>query len=263
MARIVAIVNQKGGVGKTTTCVNLSAAISKIGKKVLAIDCDPQGNLTSGFGIDKKSLARTTYDVLIGSCSAEEAIIKNKFENLSILPANVNLAGAEIELVSMIAREFRLKDAIEKIKVEYDYIFIDCPPSLGLLTLNALAAADSVIIPIQCEYYALEGLTQLSNTISLVRKHLNKALEIDGVVLTMFDSRTNLSLEVVEEVKRFFGQKVFLSLIPRNVRLSEAPSFGLPGIIYDPESKGAKAYIELAEEYISRIENSLSRGANK
>ncbi|ADQ42042.1 cobyrinic acid ac-diamide synthase [Caldicellulosiruptor acetigenus I77R1B] len=263
MTRIVAIVNQKGGVGKTTTCVNLSAAISKIGKKVLAIDCDPQGNLTSGFGIDKKSLVRTTYDVLIGSCSAEEAIIKNKFENLSILPANVNLAGAEIELVSMIAREFRLKDAIEKIKVEYDYIFIDCPPSLGLLTLNALAAADSVIIPIQCEYYALEGLTQLSNTISLVRKHLNKALEIDGVVLTMFDSRTNLSLEVVEEVKRFFGQKVFLSLIPRNVRLSEAPSFGLPGIIYDPESKGAKAYIELAEEYISRIENSLSRGANK
>lgn len=261
MARIVAIVNQKGGVGKTTTCVNLSAAISKIGRKVLAIDCDPQGNLTSGFGIDKKSLKRTTYDVLIGSCSAEEAIIKNRFENLSILPANVNLAGAEIELVSMIAREFRLKDAIDKIKDEYDYIFIDCPPSLGLLTINALAAADSVIIPIQCEYYALEGLTQLSNTISLVRKHLNKALEIDGVVLTMFDSRTNLSLEVVEEVKRFFGQKVFLSLIPRNVRLSEAPSFGLPGIIYDPESKGAKAYIDLAEEYLSRIENSFSRGA--
>ncbi|ADQ05752.1 cobyrinic acid ac-diamide synthase [Caldicellulosiruptor owensensis OL] len=263
MARIVAIVNQKGGVGKTTTCVNLSAAISKKGKKVLAVDCDPQGNLTSGFGIDKKSLSRTTYDVLIGSCSAEEAIIKDKFENLSVLPANVNLAGAEIELVSMIARELRLKDAIEKIKIEYDYIFIDCPPSLGLLTLNALVAADSVIIPIQCEYYALEGLSQLSNTISLVRKHLNKRLEIDGVVLTMFDSRTNLSLEVVEEVKRFFGQKVFLSVIPRNVRLSEAPSFGLPGIIYDPDSKGAKAYIELAEEYINRIENSFSRGANK
>ncbi|WPX08827.1 ParA family protein [Anaerocellum danielii] len=261
MARTVAIVNQKGGVGKTTTCVNLSAAIGKIGKKVLAVDCDPQGNLTSGFGIDKKSLIRTTYDVLIGNCSAQEAIIKNKFENLNILPANVNLAGAEIELVSMIAREFRLKDAIEKIKDEYDYIFIDCPPSLGLLTLNALAAADSVIIPIQCEYYALEGLSQLSNTISLVRKHLNKNLEIDGVVLTMFDSRTNLSLEVVEEVKRFFGQKVFLSIIPRNVRLSEAPSFGLPGIIYDPESKGAKAYIELAEEYINRIEKSISRGA--
>uniref|UniRef100_A0A7C5ZDM6 Sporulation initiation inhibitor protein Soj n=1 Tax=Caldicellulosiruptor owensensis TaxID=55205 RepID=A0A7C5ZDM6_9FIRM len=263
MARIVAIVNQKGGVGKTTTCVNLSAAISKIGKKVLAVDCDPQGNLTSGFGIDKKSLTRTIYDVLIGSCSAEEAVIKNKFENLSVLPANVNLAGAEIELVSMIARELRLKDALEKIKVEYDYIFIDCPPSLGLLTLNALVAADSVIIPIQCEYYALEGLSQLSNTISLVRKHLNKRLEIDGVVLTMFDSRTNLSLEVVEEVKSFFGQKVFFSVIPRNVRLSEAPSFGLPGIIYDPDSKGAKAYIELAEEYINRIENSLSRGANK
>ncbi|ADQ08297.1 cobyrinic acid ac-diamide synthase [Caldicellulosiruptor hydrothermalis 108] len=261
MARIVAIVNQKGGVGKTTTCVNLSAAISRMQKKVLAVDCDPQGNLTSGFGIDKKSLTRTTYDVLIGNCSAEEAVIKNKFENLSVLPANVNLAGAEIELVSMIAREFRLKDAIEKIKDEYDYIFIDCPPSLGLLTLNALAAADSVIIPIQCEYYALEGLSQLSNTISLVRKHLNKNLEIDGVVLTMFDSRTNLSLEVVEEVKRFFGQKVFLSIIPRNVRLSEAPSFGLPGIIYDPESKGAKAYIKLAEEYINRIEKSISRGA--
>lgn len=209
MARIVAIVNQKGGVGKTTTCVNLSAAVSKMEKRVLAIDCDPQGNLTSGFGIDKKSLEKTTYDVLIGNCSADEAIVKEKFENLSILPANVNLAGAEIELVSMIAREFRLKDAIEKVKDEYDYIFIDCPPSLGLLTLNALAAADSVIIPIQCEYYALEGLSQLSNTISLVRKHLNKSLEIDGVVLTMFDSRTNLSLEVVEEVKRFFGQKVF------------------------------------------------------
>ncbi|BCS82461.1 ParA family protein [Anaerocellum diazotrophicum] len=261
MARIVAIVNQKGGVGKTTTCVNLSAAISRMSKKVLAIDCDPQGNLTSGFGIDKKSLGKTTYDVLIGNCSADEAIVKEKFENLSILPANVNLAGAEIELVSMIAREFRLKDAIEKIKDEYDYIFIDCPPSLGLLTINALATSNSVIIPIQCEYYALEGLSQLSNTISLVRKHLNKNLEIDGVVLTMFDSRTNLSLEVVEEVKRFFGQKVFLSLIPRNVRLSEAPSFGLPGIFYDPESKGAKAYIELAEEYINRIENTFSRGA--
>ncbi|ADQ47372.1 cobyrinic acid ac-diamide synthase [Caldicellulosiruptor kronotskyensis 2002] len=261
MARIVAIVNQKGGVGKTTTCVNLSAAVSKMEKRVLAIDCDPQGNLTSGFGIDKKSLEKTTYDVLIGNCSADEAIVKEKFENLSILPANVNLAGAEIELVSMIAREFRLKDAIEKVKDEYDYIFIDCPPSLGLLTLNALAAADSVIIPIQCEYYALEGLSQLSNTISLVRKHLNKSLEIDGVVLTMFDSRTNLSLEVVEEVKRFFGQKVFLSIIPRNVRLSEAPSFGIPGILYDPESKGAKAYIELAEEYINRIENTFSRGA--
>lgn len=253
MARVVAVVNQKGGVGKTTTCVNLSAAISKKGIKVLAIDCDPQGNLTSGFGIDKKKLEKTTYDVLIGDADIKEVIIKNKFENLDILPANVNLAGAEIELVSMMAREYRLKIAIESIKSEYDYIFIDCPPSLGLLTLNALAAADAVLIPIQCEYYALEGLSQLSNTINLVRKHLNKQLEIDGVVLTMFDSRTNLSLEVVEEVKRYFGEKVFLSIIPRNVRLSEAPSFGLPGIFYDPESKGARAYIELAEEYLNRL----------
>ncbi|WAM31562.1 ParA family protein [Caldicellulosiruptor naganoensis] len=254
MARVVAIVNQKGGVGKTTTCVNLTAAISSKGKKVLAIDCDPQGNLTSGFGIDKKALEKTTYEVLIGSADIRDVIIKDKFKNLDICPANINLAGSEIELVSMIAREYRLKDAIESIKNEYDYIFIDCPPSLGLLTLNALAASDSVIIPIQCEYYALEGLSQLSNTINLVRKHLNKHLEIDGVVLTMFDSRTNLSLEVVEEVKKYFGEKVFLSIIPRNVRLSEAPSFGLPGIFYDPDSKGARAYMELADEYLIKIE---------
>ncbi|AZT91577.1 ParA family protein [Caldicellulosiruptor changbaiensis] len=253
MARVVAVVNQKGGVGKTTTCVNLSAAISKKGKKVLAVDCDPQGNLTSGFGIDKKSLEKTIYDVLIGSADIKEVIIKDKFENLDILPSNVNLAGSEIELVSVIAREYRLKSAIESVKSEYDYIFIDCPPSLGLLTLNALAASDSVIIPIQCEYYALEGLSQLSSTINLVRKHLNKHLEIDGVVLTMFDSRTNLSLEVVEEVKKYFGEKVFLSIIPRNVRLSEAPSFGLPGIFYDPDSKGARAYIELADEYLNKV----------
>lgn len=211
MARVVAVVNQKGGVGKTTTCVNLSAAISSKGRKVLAIDCDPQGNLTSGFGIDKKILNKTTYEVLIGSADIKETIIKNRFENLDVCPANVNLAGSEIELVSMIAREYRLKDAIESVKDEYDYIFIDCPPSLGLLTLNALAASDSVIIPIQCEYYALEGLSQLSNTINLVRKHLNRHLEIDGVVLTMFDSRTNLSVEVVEEVRRYFGEKVFLA----------------------------------------------------
>ncbi|WAM33854.1 ParA family protein [Caldicellulosiruptor morganii] len=259
MARVVAVVNQKGGVGKTTTCVNLSAAISSKGRKVLAIDCDPQGNLTSGFGIDKKILNKTTYEVLIGSADIKETIIKNRFENLDVCPANVNLAGSEIELVSMIAREYRLKDAIESVKDEYDYIFIDCPPSLGLLTLNALAASDSVIIPIQCEYYALEGLSQLSNTINLVRKHLNRHLEIDGVVLTMFDSRTNLSVEVVEEVRRYFGEKVFFSIIPRNVRLSEAPSFGLPGIFYDPDSKGARAYMELAEEYMMRVEKKNSK----
>jgi len=250
MGRIIAIVNQKGGVGKTTTCVNLASAVSKLGKKVLAIDMDPQGNLTSGFGIDKKELEMTVYDVLINNVDIDDVIKRYSDNDLYILPSNVDLAGAEIELVSMIAREYRLKKGIEKIKDSYDFIFIDCPPSLGLLTINALTCADSIIVPIQCEYYALEGLSQLINTVNLVKKHLNESLQIDGVVLTMFDSRTNLSVEVVEEVKKYFGEKVFMSIIPRNVRLSEAPSFGVPGIFYDPESKGAKAYLDLAEEYL-------------
>lgn len=253
MGRIISIVNQKGGVGKTTTCVNLSTAIAMLNKKVLAIDCDPQGNLTSGFGIDKKSLKKTIYDALIGEADIKDVIVKPEFQNPEVCPANVNLAGAEVELVSVIAREFRLKETIKSIVNDYDYIFIDCPPSLGLLTLNALAASDAIVVPIQCEYYALEGLSQLTSTINLVKKHLNQSLEIDGVVLTMFDSRTNLSIEVVEEVKRYFGQKVFLSIIPRNVRLSEAPSFGIPGVLYDPESKGARAYLELAKEYLQRL----------
>lgn len=252
MGRIIAIVNQKGGVGKTTTCVNLASAVSKLGKKVLAIDMDPQGNLTSGFGIDKKELEMTVYDVLINNVDIDDVITRYSDNDLYILPSNVDLAGAEIELVSMIAREYRLKKGIEKIKDRYDFIFIDCPPSLGLLTINALTCADSIIVPIQCEYYALEGLSQLINTVNLVKKHLNESLQIDGVVLTMFDSRTNLSIEVVEEVKKYFGEKVFMSIIPRNVRLSEAPSFGVPGIFYDPESKGAKAYLDLAEEYLKR-----------
>ncbi|MEZ0537090.1 ParA family protein [Caldicellulosiruptoraceae bacterium PP1] len=254
MGRIVSVVNQKGGVGKTTTCVNLAAALSQFNKKILCIDMDPQGNMTSGFGIDKKKLNNTVYDVLINEIDINDALIKTKFYDLQLVPSNVDLAGAEIELVSKIAREYRLKSKIDLIKNNYDYIFIDCPPSLGLLTLNSLSASDAIVVPIQCEYYALEGLSQLISTINLVKKHLNTSLTIDGVVLTMFDSRTNLSIEVVEEVKRYFGEKVFLSIIPRNIRLSEAPSFGIPGVIYDPESKGSKAYIQLAKEYINRLE---------
>ncbi|MDI6601579.1 MAG: AAA family ATPase [Thermoanaerobacteraceae bacterium] len=252
MGRIMAIANQKGGVGKTTTVINLSSNISAKGKKVLMVDIDPQGNTTSGIGINKEKLKKTIYDVLLNNEEIEDCIVKTKYDRLYILPANIELAGAEIELVSVEKRENRLKEVLSVVKDEYDYILIDCPPSLGLLTINALTAADSVLVPIQCEYYALEGLTQLMNTIKLVQKGLNKDLIIEGVVLTMFDGRTNLSIQVVDEVKKYFKNKVYRSIIPRNVRLGEAPSFGQPISVYDPKSKGAEAYEELAEEVIGR-----------
>ncbi|TZE80755.1 ParA family protein [Calorimonas adulescens] len=250
MGRIMAVANQKGGVGKTTTVINLSSNLSAKGKRVLMVDIDPQGNSTSGIGINKEKLKKTTYDVLLNSEEIKNSIISTDYKRLFLLPANIELAGAEIELVGLERREYRLKDALSKVRDEYDYILIDCPPSLGLLTLNALTAADSVLVPIQCEYYALEGLTQLMNTIKLVQKNLNKDLKIEGVVLTMFDGRTNLSIQVVDEVKKYFKNKVYRSIIPRNVRLGEAPSFGQPISIYDPKSKGAEAYEELAEEVI-------------
>ncbi|MCF6096265.1 AAA family ATPase [Thermovorax subterraneus] len=250
MTKVIAIANQKGGVGKTTTAVNLAACIASLGKKVLLVDIDPQGNATSGLGVDKNKTENSIYNVLIGEESIKKNLVKTKYENLFILPSNIQLAGAEIELVMMISREYKLKNAISEIKDEFDYIFIDCPPSLGLLTLNALTAADTVLVPIQCEYYALEGLGQLMNTISLVKRHLNKTLEVEGVLLTMFDPRTNLSIQVVEEVKKYFKDKVYRTIIPRNVRLSEAPSHGKPIIVYDSKSKGAEVYMELAKEVL-------------
>ena len=250
MSKVVSIANQKGGVGKTTTNINLSVCIATLGKKVLTIDIDPQGNTTSGLGIDKNELDCSIYDVLINGVDVREAIIYTKIKNLDIIPSNVQLAGAEIEMVPMIARETILKKAIESIRHEYDYIFIDCPPSLGLLTINALTASDKVIVPIQCEYYALEGLSQLMSTINIVKKNLNPSLELEGVVLTMFDARTNLSIQVVEDVKKHFRNKVYRTIIPRNVRLGEAPSHGVPIILYDPKCVGAVAYCELAEEFI-------------
>ena len=249
MGKIVSIANQKGGVGKTTTTVNLSAILAKKGKKVLLIDADPQGNATSGLGINKdKELS--SYDLLISDEPAVNIIQETEVNNLYICPANMNLAGAEVQLVSMMSREQRLKEKLEPIKDEYDYIFIDCPPSLGLITLNALTASNSVLIPVQCEYYALEGLGQLLNTIELVRKHLNKALYIEGALLTMYDIRTNLSNQVVKEVKKYFDNKVYKTVIPRNVRVSEAPSYGLPITIYDPHSKGARSYEKLGKEFL-------------
>lgn len=250
MGKVIAVANQKGGVGKTTTSVNLSACLAALDKKVLLIDIDPQGNATSGFGIDKMKIKRSTYDVLVDDVDIVEAILSTQLEQLTILPATIQLAGAEIELVSVMSRETKLKRAIDKIKYEYDYVLIDCPPSLGLLTINSLTAAHSVLVPIQCEFYALEGLSQLMNTIGLVQKNLNPILELEGVLLTMFDARTNLSLQVVDEVKTHFRQRVYRTIIPRNVRLSEAPSHGLPVIKYDPRSKGAEVYFELAREVI-------------
>jgi len=250
LSKVIAIANQKGGVGKTTTAVNLSACLAYRGKKVLVIDIDPQGNTTSGLGIDKKRLKRSTYDVLVNDVNICEVIMDTNVENLQICPSNIELAGAEVELVSMISRESRLKTAISDIRDEFDFILIDCPPSLGLLTLNSLTAADKILVPIQCEYYALEGLSQLMNTVQLVKKHLNPYIDVEGVVLTMFDARTNLSLQVVEEVKKYFKNKVYSTIIPRNVKLSEAPSFGMPIIQYDPKSKGAECYLELADEVI-------------
>lgn len=252
MGKVIAIANQKGGVGKTTTAVNLSACLGKKGKKTLLIDIDPQGNTTSGLGVDPRTVERSVYDCIINDTSMSEVIIKTEFDNLWICPANINLAGAELELVPKPNREYVLKEAISEIKDDFDFIFIDCPPSLGLITLNSFAATDSVLVPIQCEYYALEGLSQLTNTIKMVKKALNPEIVLEGILLTMFDARTNLSIQVVDEVKKFFHDKVFATIIPRNVRLSEAPSFGQPIIEYDRNSRGAECYTDLAAEVIKR-----------
>ncbi len=253
MGKVVSVANQKGGVGKTTTSVNLSTILAKRGKKVLLIDADPQGNATSGLGIDK-NVNFSVYDVLVNDVEIENTLSKTVVKNLDVCPSNINLAGAEVELVSMISREHRLKEKIESQKDNYDYIIIDCPPSLGLITLNAFTASDSVLIPVQCEYYALEGLGQLINTINLVKKHLNKDLSIEGALLTMFDIRTNLSNQVVKEVNRYFENKVYKTVIPRNVKLSEAPSYGMPISVYDPKSKGAKSYDKFVKEFIKKNE---------
>lgn len=251
MSKIIAITNQKGGVGKTTTTVNLGASLAELGNEVLLIDIDPQGNATSGVGVDKGVLDNCIYSLIIGNAKTDDVITQTEFKNLSIIPATIQLAGAEIELVSAISREEKLKVALESVKDDYDFILIDCPPSLGLLTLNALTAADSVLIPVQAEYYALEGLSQLLNTIRLVQKHLNRNLLIEGVLLTMFDARTNLGIQVIEEVKMYFQEKVYQAIIPRNIRLGEAPSHGKPITVYDPRSKGAEVYLELAKEVLS------------
>jgi len=255
MGKIIAIFNQKGGVGKTTTNINLSACLALKGKKILVVDIDPQGNTTSGLGIVKKDLTNTTYEIIIqDDFDTKKTIIKTNIDNLEIIPASVDLAGAEIELVNIEGRERRLKKALDKIRDKYDYIFIDCPPSLGLLTINSLSAVDSVLIPIQCEFYALEGVSQLLSTIELVKKKLNRDLEIEGVILSMFDGRTNLSMQVVQEVKKYFGNKVYANVIPRNVRLAEAPSYGMAITDYDPKSSGAKAYMEFANEFLEMEE---------
>ena len=251
--KIIAIANQKGGVGKTTTAVNLSACLAKKGKRVLLIDCDPQGNSTSGVGVDKRRCEKTVYDVLIGDAGINDVIVKTPYDNLSVCPSNISLSGAEIELVSEMGRETKLKNAINTVKNEFDIVLIDAPPSLGLITINVLTAANSVIVPIQCEYYALEGVSQLMSTIKKVKQVMNPDLEIEGILMTMFDSRTNLSIQVIEEVKKFFPNKVYKSLIPRNVRLSEAPSFGKPIIYYDNSSKGAEGYLDLADEVLKSM----------
>ena len=256
MGKIIAVANQKGGVGKTTTTVNLSTILAKRGKKVWLIDTDPQGNATSGLGVEKES-ELSTYDLLITDALAEEVIQETAIKNLSISPSNMNLAGAEVQLVSMMSREQRMKEKLDIVKDEYDFILIDCPPSLWLITLNAFTAADSVLIPVQCEYYALEGLGQLLNTVELVRKHLNRNLYIEGALLTMYDIRTNLANQVVREVKRFFQNKVYKTVIPRNVKVSEAPSYGMPITIYDPKSKGAKSYEKFTKEFLKINEQEL------
>ena len=249
MGKIIAVANQKGGVGKTTTTITLSTILAKNNKKVILIDADPQGNATSGLGVQKE-IEKSVYELLIEDIPIQETLKDSSIKNLKVCPSNINLAGAEVELVSMMSREQRLKEKLEDIKDEYDYIIIDCPPSLGLITLNAFTAANSVLIPIQCEYYALEGLGQLINTINLVKKHLNKTLEVEGALLTMYDARTNLSNQVVEEVKEYFGNKVYKTVIPRNIKLSEAPSYGMPITEYDSRSKGAKSYEKFVKEFL-------------
>lgn len=255
MSKVIAVFNQKGGVGKTTTNVNLTASLGAMGKKILVLDLDPQGNTTSGYGIDKQSVERTIYDVIIENLDMNEAILNTEFENIDIVASDTDLAGCEIELTSRENREYILKNSIDKVRDNYDYIFIDCPPSLGMLTINSLTAVDSVLIPIQCEYYALEGVSQLMGTIKLVKSRLNPNLDIQGVVLSMFDGRANLSIQVVDEVKRYFKGSVYTTLIPRNVRLAEAPSHGKPVIYYDSRCRGSLAYMELAEEFIDLEED--------
>ena len=252
MGRTIAIANQKGGVGKTTTAINLSACLAEKGKKVLAVDMDPQGNMTSGLGVDKDSVENTIYNLIIGESKMEEVLIKDVLENLDIIPTNIDLSGAEIELLDVEEKEYIVRNEIDKIKDNYDFIIIDCPPSLSMLTINAMTTADSVLVPIQCDYYALEGLSQLIHTVELVRDRLNPKLTIEGVVFTMYDARTNLSLQVVENVKDNLEQTIYKTIIPRNIRLAEAPSYGIPINKYDPKSAGAESYLRLADEVIDK-----------
>ena len=254
MGRIIAVANQKGGVGKSTTAINLSACLAEKGKKVLAIDMDPQGNTTSGFGVDKNGIENTLYELLLGEAETKDTIVKDVVENLDLIPSNINLSGAEIELVGIDDKEFILKGITDKLRRKYDYIILDCPPSLNMLTINAMTTADSVLVPIQCEYYALEGLSQLMHTIELVQERLNPELEMEGVVFTMYDARTNLSLQVVENVKAHLNKNIYKTIIPRNVRLAEAPSHGMPINLYDTRSTGAESYRMLAAEVMSRGE---------
>lgn len=252
MSKIIAVANQKGGVGKTTTSINLAASLGELGKKVLLIDLDPQGNATSGFGVEKNKIENTVYELLLGSCSVKDCLISEVLDNISLIPANVDLAAAEIELINVKGKEYILRDEIDYIKDDYDFIIIDCPPSLNMLTINAMTTAENVLIPIQCEFYALEGLSQLIHTINLIRERMNPKLGIDGVVFTMYDARTNLSAQVVDNVKTNLKYHIYNTLIPRNVRLAEAPSYGMPITIYDPKSAGAEAYMKLAEEIRDR-----------
>ena len=254
MGRIIAVANQKGGVGKTTTSIHLAACLAEKGKKVLAVDMDPQGNLTSGLGVDKDSVEKSIYELIIGEVDINEVINKEVLENLDIIPTSIDLSAAEIELIGVDDKEYILRNAIDQVKDQYDFVIIDCPPSLSMLTINAMTTADSVIVPIQCEYYALEGLSQLIHTVELVKDRLNSKLEIEGVVFTMYDARTNLSLQVVENVKDNLQQNIYKTIIPRNIRLAEAPSYGLPINKYDPKSTGAESYMRLADEVIEREE---------